>query len=141
MDARYFSPNELDDFIGHRNIPDDIQLLQCLGICSIADIIEVCEKQRKGLTSTPHEILKDIFRQIVITGEINGLIYVANLEREDLLDALFEREGVLWSEVAQRHIHPLHSVRLLTLRVTDSKWWDEDVYRQMNDTFASIDSL
>lgn len=136
MDVRYFALQDIEDYCIDQTLSIDFLHKQCLGICSIADVVELCENQKKGVGKISSEHLRQAIRKLVVTGFSEDAIYISSLEREDLSECLFEPDGTLWTEAAQRHIPPLHSVRRLTLRHTESRWWDEDLYQQMETFFV-----
>jgi len=137
MDMRYLLPNEIEIYFARRLLPTDLASGSCLAACSIADIVELCERLRKGVPTAQSEALKLAFARLASDDLGKGMILIANLEREDLEDSLFESDGSLWLEAAQCLISPMHSVRRITLRPHVAKWWTEEVYSQMEAIYAA----
>lgn len=116
-------------------IASDLTDRQTLARCSIADLIDFCELQKKGGLNLSLAKLLELFEEDLT---LNGMVFVADLDRETLSKALFvePNPSELWSSAATRGIPPLHSVRRLTLKDSEWEFWGENVYTEMEEFFS-----
>jgi len=144
MITRFFTPSEIADYFERGELKADMLNGESMGICSVADILDICEARKKGnLRFSSHKELDgrlDAFNKL----SEKGLVFVSNLDQDKLSSALFERDDGnvigLWKQAASRHISPKRSLRYLSLRTNDdSAWWGEDVYLEMEAYHASQD--
>lgn len=136
MRTRFFLPLEITNYFKHRKLRDDLLNYEAMAVCSIADLLDVCEAHKKGNLEISREDLLESFEAFNSGPVKEGAVFVVDLDQDNLSSALFERHNEvvvdLWEEAANKDISPRHSVRYLTLRVTDdSVWWSEEVYREM----------
>lgn len=140
------SPREILDFFKHGRLKDDLENGNYISICSIGDLLDVCESNKKRIINIDREVLNQRYRELVEdqAGPVyNGLIFIINLEQDNLSSALFEKEEELiidlWRQAANANISPRRSIRYLTMRIIDrSTWWSEEVYLQMEEYHTSI---
>ncbi|MBV7330949.1 hypothetical protein KFU94_22455 [Chloroflexi bacterium TSY] len=92
---------------------------------------------KKDLSADGYDTFRERISQLEPMEFEEDFLWIAYLDREDLLFSLFEEDGELWNEAAQSNIPPLHSVRLLSLRPTDSRWWDDKCYTQMIEIYEA----
>lgn len=138
METRYFNPKEFIHYALRGEIATDLSEGATLGRCSIADLIELCELQKKNnLNVSQSELLKKL-EPFVEHFMLNGTVFVADLDQETLSNILFvERNpSELWAAVATMEIPPLHSLRRLTLKNTEWDFWGENVYIEMEEFFS-----
>lgn len=144
MRTRFFLPPEVTNYFKRGELRDDLLNYEAMAVCSIADLLDVCEAYKKGSLDISREDLHGSFEAFNAGPVKRGLVFVVDLDQENLSPALFERDsGVvvdLWGEAADKNISPRRSIRCLTLRITDdSVWWSEEVYREMLEYHAAQD--
>ncbi|HHC24179.1 MAG TPA: hypothetical protein ENK58_02005 [Desulfobacterales bacterium] len=148
MITRFFTPSEIADYFERGELKADLLNDEIMGICSVADFLDICEAYKKGkLRISSHKELNerfDAFDKLPEGPVEKGLVFIVNLDQDKLSSALFERDDGnvvgLWDQAATRHISPKRSLRYLTLRTNDdSAWWGEDVYLEMEAYHASQD--
>ena len=139
MRTRYFTPTELVSYCFNRNLNQDLDSLDYLARCSIADLIELCEAYNKGNLSIDYQTLQETLAIFSDSPIEDGRIFVSYLDQETLSSALFkdERAEEFWEDAITSQTSPMHSIRKLTLRKTD-EWdiWGENVYQEMEDFFS-----
>jgi len=136
MRTRFFLPLEVINFFKQRELRNDLLNYDAMAVCSIADLLDVCEAYKKGKLDISREDLHKNF-EAFNTGPVKeGFVFIADLDQDKLSSALFDIDNEvvvdLWGEAADRNISPRRSIRYLTLRITDdSVWWSDEVYREM----------
>ncbi len=146
MLTRFFTPSELTDYFEQGELKEDLFDGETIAICSVADLLDICEAYKKGNLRISHQELDKRFNAFNENPEgpvRKGVVHVSELDQDNLSSALFERDGGtiidLWRQAANKNISPKRSVRYLTLRMTsDSIWWSEDVYQEMEDYHIQI---
>jgi hypothetical protein len=136
MRTRFFLPLEIVNYFKQQELRNDLLSHDAMAICSIADLLDVCEAYKKGNLEISREELHRSFEAFNVGPIKGGLIFVVDLDQANLSSALFERDNEvvidLWEEAADKNISPKRSLRYLTLRITDdSVWWSEEVYWEM----------
>ena len=144
MLTRFFSPTEVAKFFERGDFKEDLLNGRTIAICSIADLLDVCEAYKKGNLSISHPELHQRFNAFDEDLIRQGSVSVIDLDQNNLSTALFERDsGVvidLWQQAANRVISPKRSIRYVTFRITgDSTWWSENVYHEMEEYHAARD--
>jgi len=136
--TRYFNPVELSNYVAQGKIASDLISEQAMSRCSIADFVDLCELQKKGRLNLSLAQLLERLELFAENSTLDGMVFVADLDRETLSKALFvERNpSKLWLSAATREIPPLHSVRRLTLRDSEWEFWGENVYMEMEEFFS-----
>ena len=144
MLTRFFTPQEVTDYFERNNLNSDLLNDEMMAICSIADLLDICEAYKKDNLDIRYLELQERFetfnRELVDAGKV----FIADLDQDNLSKALFERDDYttidLWYKAANRNISPKRSIRYLTLRITDEAiWWSENVYQEMEDYHATQD--
>jgi len=136
MKLRYFAKQELETYFKAHKLPADLFDQSTMGISSIADLVEICNQYKYDNNS---KFLDDL--KIFEDGPcFDGSLFVSELDQHKLSSSLFENESdddkfCLWLNGTDRNTPPLHSVRCLTLRVTDYVFWDLDVFQEMLSNF------
>jgi hypothetical protein len=146
MRDNFMTPAEIIKFFEKGRLKEDNDGGECISICSVGDILDVCEAFKKGGITLSLEELMKRFQEFTEkdTGPVNsGLVFIVDLEQENLFHALFEREEGLvngfWIKASNSNISPRRSIRYLTIRNVDGyTWWSEDVYMQMEEYHASL---
>jgi len=139
MEIRFFSPSEVTDYFEKGELNQDLFEGETIAICSIADLLDVCEASKKGnIRISPLELDKKFDEFNLEDAVRKGFVSVIDLNQDNLSSALFERDGGtvmdLWRQAANQNISPKRSIRYLTLRITDdSIWWSEDVNQEMEE--------
>lgn len=138
MKTRYFDPVELSNYVTQGKIASDLISKKTIARCSIADFVDLCELQKKGISNLSLTLLLERFELFVEHLILDGMVFIADLDRETLSKALFvERNpSELWASAATREIPPLHSVRRLTLKDSEWEFWGENVYIEMEEFFS-----
>lgn len=140
------TPREVLKFFEQGKLKEDYDIGDYIYICSVGDILDVCEAYKKGKIPISIEELRERFNDFIESpiGPVNnGLVFIVDLGQDNLSSALFEREGGLvydfWEKAANSNISPRRSIRYLTIRIIDgSTWWSEDVFLQMEEYHASL---
>lgn len=133
MNDRFVSYVELKTYFEKGRLEKDLEEKSNIGICSVADLLFVTEDFKKE-TTKPLTALEDTFLKFVEGPGKSGQIFVADLDRERLTEAMFDdlNEGMeLWETAASDKLSPRDSVTLLALRVTSNAWWSEGVFDKM----------
>jgi hypothetical protein len=84
--------------------------------------------------------IEDNYKRFENGPESSGQISVAELTREQLNEALFEKvvEGIeLWDTAANRKLDPRYSISYLALRNTSHTWWSESVFQEMLESYKA----
>lgn len=144
MLTRFFSPPEVAQCFENGILREDLLNGETIAICSIADLLDICEAYKKGNLQVSHTELHTRAEAFTAGPVKEGVVYIVDLDQDNLSSALFERDDGpvvdLWSVAIERNISPKRSIRCLTLRITDdSTWWSEDVYQEMEDYHAVRD--
>ena len=145
METRFFTPSEVTDYFEKGELKQDLLEGETIAICSIADLLDVCEASKKGnIGISPLELYKRFYEFDLEDAVREGFVTVIDLDQDNLSSALFERDGGtvmgLWRRAANQNISPKRSIRYLTLRITnDSIWWSEDVNQEMEEYHRFMD--
>lgn len=109
-----------------------------LAVCSVVDLIQLCELYKKGKIRVSQASRDSMAGALLdVLRRNDRWLIVLDLDREQLTSALFEREDYriigLWPPVTNcGHLtSPAHSMRLLTVRSSDSTWWDSDILTEV----------
>lgn len=138
MLTKYMTYSELKNFLKENQISQDCLDGKEILICSIADLLEICEDCKKNTISNLHWLenrLEKVMR--CITSPINlGNIHISELDHDALSRALFNRNDNIviefWQKGIDPHVSPSQSIRYLTIRISDETvWWSNDVFTQM----------
>ena len=138
MNARFVSYAELKTYFEKERLEKDLEEKSKMGICSAADLLFITEDYKKGKLKL-HASLENTFEKFQEGPGASGQIFVANIDRERLSEAMFEKltEGVeLWEIAASCELPPRDSITLLALRVTPNTWWSEEVFDEMCKTYG-----
>ena len=130
MQTRYFGKHEMRRCLEGKDLADDLRTNLSIGISSIADLIEICDHYKRNNKSGFVEQLTELKESHLK----NGVVYISELDQQMLLSTLFDNENeeiTLWPDGSNRATSPIHSVRCLTLRVSDSVFWGAEVYQDM----------
>jgi len=106
---------------------------QEIEICSIADVLELAEKSKKGkITIDKNDFLKG-FKNLLDGAIKEGNIILISFDQTTLLDSLFERDDQMritefWPPAIDKSVNPSHNIRRLTLRPGHANWWDGDIF-------------
>lgn len=104
-----------------------------MGICSVADILSITEEYKKRSLRMNSPI--GSYKSFEDGPYKSGQIEVAELDREQLSNALFDsdyNELELWKKAARKDIEPKASIHLLVLKETNRTWWlATNVFREM----------
>ena len=117
---------------------EDLETFRTLGICSIGDLLFITEDWKKE--NLKISSIEDNYKRFENGPEGSGQIYVAELTREQLNEALFENlvEGIeLWETAANRKLDPRYSISYLALRNTSHTWWSESVFQEMLESYKA----
>lgn len=137
MQTRFFAPHEVFNYFESGKIESDISDIEMLAICSIIDLLDMCELYKKQRLHLSYSELQQKVQQFYETLVETGQIVIVDLDQDNLSSVLFERDITqevtnLWNHACNRSISPKQSIRYLTLRlIDDSTWWSEDVYLEM----------
>ncbi len=145
MLTRFFTPAEVIDYFEEGELKKNLLNGETIAICSIADLLDVCEAYKKG--NLDIFLVEELGSKLDAFNEgpvKEGVVSIVDLDQNNLSAALFERDsGVvidLWRQAANRDVSPKRSIRYLTLRVTDdSIWWSENVYQEMEEYHTAQD--
>ena len=140
MITRYFTPREIEIFFRNQQLEEDLCNLDALGICSIADLIDLCEAVKKRKNGISLDEFKVSFNRFA-SGPLNqGLVSLAELDAQKLSSMFRTSEDgspLLWEDGLNRTTPPTFSIRCITLKkLDDSTWWADDVFEEMIDLFS-----
>jgi hypothetical protein len=138
MRDRFVSYAELRDFFKNRILAKDLAAFRTLGICSIGDLLFITEDWKKE--NLKISSIEENYKRFENGPEKSGQISVAELTREQLNEALFEKvvEGIeLWETAANRKLDPRYSISYLALRNTSHTWWSESVFQEMLESYKA----
>ena len=141
MDVRFVSYSELKTYFEKERLEKDLEEKSKMGICSAADLLFITEAYKKG-TLKPRATPESTFEKFQQGPVASGKIFVADLDKERLSEAMFEKliEGVeLWETAATSELPPRDSITLLALRVTSNTWWPEAVFDEMYNEYGLDD--
>ena len=146
MRDNFMTPGEIKKFFEQGKLKEEYDSDDYISICSVGDILDMCEAFKKGKITLSLDELMERFHEFAKkdTGPVsNGLVFIVDLEQENLSSALFDREELLvtsfWLKAANSKISPRRSIRYLTIRIVDeSTWWSEDVILQMEEYHDSL---
>ena len=137
-DYRFVSYIELRNFFKNGILEEDLEKLEKLGIYSIGDLLFITEDWKKG--NLKISSIEESYKRFEDGPERSGKIFVAELTREQLNEALFEKvvEGIeLWETAANRKLDPRYSISYLALRNTSHTWWSESVFQEMLESYKA----
>jgi hypothetical protein len=104
------------------------------------EVLEAAEGAKKGRGNLAHAQFRAAWNQLrQPTGPLrDGRVFLATLDQDCLTECLFDTgQGPsavhLWSAVAGTATTPARSVRRLILRPSDTKWWGDGAYREMEE--------
>jgi len=133
MENRFVPYSELKEYFTKMKLKDDLKGREVMGICSVADILFITEDYKKSSLRMNSPL--GSYESFEDGPYKSGQIEVAELDREQLSDALFDsdyNELELWEKAARKDIDPKASVHLLVLKETDRIWWSAaNVFREM----------
>ena len=139
MTIRLLTPPEVERLVRR---PDGVHdwLDTDTGLCTIMDVLEVAEDVRKGRGRLDRGAFLEGW-QVLRAGAIaRGDVLVAVLDHDRLSEALFERDEAvvigLWPDAVGRHLPPGRTVRRLIFRPSESTWWGDDLYQEMEARYA-----
>ena len=146
MKEIFMTRGEILKFFEQGRLKEDHDWEDSIFICSIGDILDVCEAFKKRRIILSSEELKKRFYDFAEkdTSPVNrGSVCIIDLSQENLFSALFERQGVVingfWIKAVNSNISPRRSLRYLTIRICEgSTWWSEDVFLQMEEYHDSL---
>jgi len=107
-------------------------------ICSVSDILFICEQFKKNNINTTIGILNDNHKKFINSG-----VYFPQIDKDNLLDNLFdidENDVQLWEKACNKKISPRFSVSLLALRINSSSFWNEDTFEEMEHYYLNFES-
>ena len=135
MESRYLFLSNSENLPGKKEPDIGLTSGHIINICSIADLINLCEASKKGKSKTPVTILQKQLQKLVNHDDI----FIAELDEWRLFNTLFNTEGdelSFWDKGSNRYQEPSMSLRHLTLRKNDdTAWWDMEVYEEMCEYF------
>jgi hypothetical protein len=110
---------------------------------TIMDILQIAEgcKKGSGIEEDAFRAGWEAMRERAGLLE-DGTVQLLGLDREELLDALFDHdrrhgeEGVSIWALVQRETRPWRTMRRLMLRPTEQRWWDQDTFDAMEEMFG-----
>jgi hypothetical protein len=133
MENRFVPYSELKEYFTKMQLKDDLKGREVMGICSVADILFITEDYKKSRLRMNSPL--GSYKSFEDGPYESGQIEVAELDREQLSDALFDsdyNELELWEKAARKDISPKASVDLLVLKETDRTWWSAaNVFSEM----------
>lgn len=146
MRENFMTPVEILKFFEQGRLKEEYDGEDGIFICSIGDILDVCEAFKKSRIPLSLEKLTERFHDFAerdTSPVSSGLVCIVELVQDNLSSALFEREGGVvtgfWMKAVNSDISPRRSVRYLTIRICDGcTWWSEDVYLQMEEYHDSL---
>lgn len=133
MDARLVSYSELKWYFEKERLNKDLEDESNMGICSVADLLFITEDYKKKELK-PLTDIESMFEKFQKGPEASGQIYIADIDREKLSEAMFEQMvgGVkLWETAASKEIPPRDSISYIALRPSSSTWWPEKVFEEL----------
>lgn len=144
MLTRFFSAAEIIRYFERGTLSADLNSGEIIAICSIADLLDICEAYKKDNLNISHVELHTRFEEFKEHPVKEGSIYIVDLDQDKLSSSLFERDNGavvdFWHTGVNRSISPKRSVRYLTIRIIDdSTWWSEQVYQEMEEYHISQD--
>lgn len=130
--CRFVSYSELRDYFKKGLLKEDIETLSALGICSIADLLFLTEDHKKK--NLKIKSIEESFNSFIDGPYASGQIFTAELTREKLSEALFEKledDMELWGTAADKTLSPRDSITFLVLKATANTWWSENIFNEM----------
>jgi hypothetical protein len=136
MSATLLTLDEWERLLGGQVVPSG----QVPALGTIMDVLELAEAAKKGRRSLDERAFRTAWKQLREAGGAlrDGRLFLACLDQDCLAESLFEeRQGPsainLWAAVMGTATTPAHSVRRLILRPSDTKWWGDDAYEEMEE--------
>ncbi len=137
MKTEYITPQELEKSLTTGDISTIINKQGTLLLSSVADLIDICEAVKKRILNTTSATIRKNLGDLRAD---NSAFYILELDQLRLQESLFgeteDGEIALWENGSNRGHSPSMSIRHLSLATnSDTAWWGQNVYEEMEDFF------
>jgi len=131
MKIRLLTKDELRECMFASDAPQEVGPLETK-LCTISDLFDLAELVRKSKDGKLPGEFKAATRELLRMGDVCIESLDADRLHRNMFDDCYGRRPGLWPPARDPSVSIGKTLRRLILRISDTSWWDDEVYEEMD---------